>query len=181
MEPGVPAFGARPHTANQSIGAYGSGARGSGSGVGTRDADLSGASGSGLNGGDVGDSTQFVAPAYSQYLGQSVGSGGCVALVQVAASLVGLTSDWTRGTRVEVDTNLAAGTITATFDANGEYVNDTDGGCHAAIYLGQTLRGIQALDQWAGSPAAYRTIRWSNVTGYAANTGGAFHVVAHAR
>lgn len=139
----------------------------------------------GTDGGDGassggGDGSSYVAASYSQYVGQSVGSGECVALVQAADPAVGLTRTWVQGQQVQGATDLQPGTIIATFDSSGRYANATDGSSHAAIYLGQNDQGIQVLDQWAGSPAAIRTIRWSNPNGTAANTGSAFYVVSHA-
>ena len=68
-------------------------------------------------------------------------------------------------------------TAGTTFDASGRYANATDGTSHAAIYLGRDERGIQVLDQWAGSPAAVRTIPWSNPGGTTVNTGATYRVV----
>lgn len=118
-----------------------------------------------------------VAQGWDAFAGQSVGSGQCVALVQAADPAVGLTRTWAQGQQVQGNTLLVSGTIIATFNGQGQYANAMDGSSHAAIYLGQNAQGIQVLDQWAGSPAAYRMIRWSSVT--AANTGSAFYVVNH--
>ena len=125
--------------------------------------------------------TGSVATNYSQYLNQSVGTGQCVALVQVADSSVGLTATWTQGSAVQGNTSLQPGTVIATFGANGTYTNSTDGSSHAAIYLGQNAQGIQVEDQWLGHPASIRTIAWNSTTSsYAANNGSAFYVVSHA-
>ena len=80
-------------------------------------------------------------------------------------------------TAVRGNTGLQPGTAIATFDGSARYANATDGSSHAAIYLGQNERGIQVMDQWAGSTAAVRTITSTNPGGKAANTGSAFHVV----
>jgi len=122
----------------------------------------------------------FVASGYTQYLGQSVGSGQCVALVQASDPSVGLTATWTQGAAVQGNTSLQPGTAIATFNANGQYANATDGSSHAAIYLGQNAQGIQVEDQWSNQPASIRTIPWNNPTGTAANTGSSFYVVSHA-
>ena len=119
-----------------------------------------------------------VSSGYSQFLGQSVGSGQCVALVQAADSNVGLTRTWTQGQQVMGNTSLQPGTAIATFDGSGHYANATDGSSHAAVYLGQNDKGIQVEDQWLGQPAHTRTIPWSNTTG-ASNTGSAFYVISH--
>lgn len=119
----------------------------------------------------------LVAADYAQYLGRSAGSGQCVALVQAASPGLGHTRNWTCGEPVRGNTDLRPGTAIATFNAADRYANATDGSSHAAIYLGQNERGIQVMDQWAGSTAAVRTIPWTNPSGVPANTGTAFHVV----
>lgn len=119
---------------------------------------------------------QFVGTDYARYIGRSTGSGQCVALVQAASPSIGPTRTWTCGAAVQGNTGLQPGTAIATFDSSARYANATDGSSHAAIYLGQNERGIQVVDQWAGSVAAVRTIPWSNPSRKAANTGSAFHV-----
>ena len=113
----------------------------------------------------------------SSYIGQSVGTGQCVALVKAANPALGSTSGWAAGATVQGNTTLAPGTPIATFDGANRYANATDGSSHAAIYLGQDQRGMLVMDQWAGSNAAIRTIPWSNPGSVAANTGSAFRVV----
>ena len=125
----------------------------------------------------AGSGSASIAAAYSHYLGRRVGSGQCVALVYATTPGIGSTRCWSCGEPVQGNTRLQPGTVIATFDRCGRYANATDGSSHAAIYLGQNEHGIQVLDQWAGSPAAVRTIRWSNPGGTAANTGTAFRVV----
>ena len=122
----------------------------------------------------------FAAADFAHYLGRSTGSGQCVALVQAASPGVGPTRTWTCGPPVRGNTGLRPGTAIATFNGADRYANATDGSSHAAIYLGQDERGIQVMDQWAGSAAAVRTIPWSNPGGVAANTGTAFRVVRSA-
>ena len=119
----------------------------------------------------------FIAADYAQYIGRSVGSGQCVALVQAANPGIGPTRSWQCGVPVQGNTELRPGTIIATFDSSDRYANALDGSSHAAIYLGQNERGIQVMDQWAGNTAAARTIPWTNPSGIPANTGTAFHVV----
>ena len=119
----------------------------------------------------------FIAADYAQYVGRSVGSGQCVALVQATNPSIGPTRNWQCGAPVQGNTDLRPGTIIATFDSSNRYANAMDGSSHAAIYLGQNERGIQVMDQWAGNTAAARTIPWTNPGGVAANTGTAFHVV----
>ena len=119
----------------------------------------------------------LMAAELSQYLGRSAGSGQCVALVQSANPGIGPTRTWRCGAPVQGNMELRPGTAIATFNSADRYANAMDGSSHAAIYLGQNERGIQVMDQWAGSAAAVRTIPWSNPSGVAANTGTAFHVV----
>ena len=125
----------------------------------------------------LGTAGSFVAADFAQYLGRSAGSGQCVALVQAASPGIGPTRTWRCGPAVRGNTDLRPGTAIATFNSTDRYANATDGSSHAAIYLGQNERGIQVMDQWAGSAAAVRTIPWTNPSGMAANTGTAFHVV----
>ena len=119
-----------------------------------------------------------VASGYDQYLGQTVGTGQCVALLQAADPGIGSTSSWVQGSQVMGNSALQPGTPIATFDGSGQYANATDGSSHAAIYLGQNAQGIQVEDQWLGHPASTRTIPWNSTTG-AANTGSQFYVVSH--
>ena len=117
------------------------------------------------------------AAAYGRYIGHPVGSGQCVALVHTLSPGIGRTAGWAPGARVKGNLSLQPGTAIATFDKSGRYANATDGSSHAAIYLGQNEQGVQVLDQWAGNPAAVRTIAWTNPNGAAANTGSALRVV----
>lgn len=127
-----------------------------------------------------GDAVGSAASSWTQYAGQAVGSGQCVALVQAADANVGLTRTWAQGAQVQGDTELRPGTAIATFDSTGRYANAMDGSSHAAIYLGQNAQGIQVMDQWSNHAASYRTISWNNPGATAANTGSAFYVVSHA-
>ena len=141
-------------------------------------ASSSAAGGGGILASATSDGTASVSTNASQYLGQDVGTGQCVALVQAADPNVGLTKTWTQGDAVQGNTSIQPGTAIATFDGSGHYANATDGSSHAAIYLGQNAQGIQVEDQWLGQPAHTRTIAWNSTNG-AANTGTAFHVVSH--
>lgn len=125
----------------------------------------------------LGTAGGFMAADFAQYLGRSTGSGQCVALVRAANPGIGPTRNWKCGPPVRGNADLRPGTAIATFNGADRYANATDGSSHAAIYLGQNERGIQVMDQWAGSEAAVRTIPWRNPSGVAANTGTAFHVV----
>src|SRR5271157_1796637 len=190
-EPGVPLITVSPGTPNPFPG----GTDPSGPGGAGAAADNTGDAGGGSvtasinngtagNGGAAGGSAatgsgSFVAASYSQYLGQSVGSGQCAVLVETADPSVGLTSTWVQGAAVQGNTSLAPGTIIATFGPDGTYTGLQDGSAHAAIYLGQNGQGIQVEDQWAGQPVHLRTIPWTSVSGVAANTGTDFYVVSH--
>lgn len=116
-----------------------------------------------------------IASGYADFAGQSVGSGQCVALAQ-ATSNVGQTSTWVPGAQVQGNTNIAAGTVIATFGSDGSYTN-TVGESHTAIYLGQNDQGIQVMDQWADSVAHYRTIAWTTDNHY--ESGSQFYIVSH--
>jgi hypothetical protein len=118
-----------------------------------------------------------LAGGYGNYIGRSTGTGQCVALVRATNPAIGSTSCWVRGAPAQGNGGLRPGTAIATFAPSGRYANATDGSSHTAVYLGQTAHGIQVLDQWAGRPAAVRTIPWRNPGAVAANTGSAFHVV----
>lgn len=91
----------------------------------------------------------YIAATPRAYIGQSVGSGQCVAFTQKAANMP-RTAAWRRGALVKGNTSITPGTAIATFDVDGRYGNHTDGRSHAAIYLGQDENGIKVLDQWMG-------------------------------
>lgn len=167
LETGVPAFTTPPGGQNPAAGVPTPT-----SGGGTNDG--SGFAGTGSPG------SGFVANSFSQYLGQAVGSGQCVALVQAANPSVGLTATWRPGESVQGNTSLQPGTIIATFGPNGNYTNSLDGSAHAAIYLGQNSQGIQVQDQWAGQVDHVRTISWREDSSVpAVNNGSKFYVVSH--
>jgi hypothetical protein len=142
--------------------------------------DTGGGNGGGGNGGggyngNGGVGAGSIATDYSQYNGQSVGSGQCVALAQ-ATSDVGLTATWVPGERIQGATDIPVGTVIATFGEDGTYTN-TPGQSHTAIYLGQDDRGIQVMDQWVGQPAHVRWINWTTDNSY--ESGSKFYVVSH--
>lgn len=130
----------------------------------------------------------YIAATPRAYIGQSVGSGQCVALTQKAANMP-RTAAWRRDVVVKGNTSISPGTIIATFDTDGRYGNHTDGRSHAAIYLGQDANGIQVLDQWMGHstdmrgekiitphPVSQRTIRFTPQP-RPENVGGNYYVV----
>ena len=118
-----------------------------------------------------------LAGGYQRYVGQSAGSGQCVALVEAVDPAIGPTRDWKEVQLVQGNASLAPGTVIATFNTAGRHANATDGSSHAAIYLGQDKGGMQVLDQWAGKPAAVRTIPWVSPGAAPADSGGAYHVM----
>ncbi len=152
----------------------GTGTVGGGNGGGSNN---SGGANSGTGGyaGNGGSGPGTVASGYTSYLGQSVGTGQCVALAQ-ATSNVGLTATWVPGEQVQGATDIPVGTVIATFGDNGTYTN-TPGQSHTAIYLGQDANGIFVEDQWANQVAATRHINWTTSNSY--EGGSQFYVVSH--
>ena len=171
-EPGLPAFSFPQGGLSDTGGVAGAVTidGGSGSGSGSDSASLGSYSGTGS--GVVG---AIVASGYADMLGQSVGTGQCVALAQ-ATSDVGYTSTWSPGAQVEGDTDIAVGTVIATFGSDGTYTN-TYGQSHTAIYLGQSDQGIYVEDQWLGHAASTRVIPWTTDNSY--ESGSKFYVVTH--
>ncbi len=173
-EPGLPAFSFPQGGLSDTGSVVGAvpigGGSGSGSGSGSDSASLGSYSGTGS-----GVAGAIIATGYADMLGQSVGTGQCVALAQ-ATSDVGYTSTWSPGAQVEGDTDIAVGTVIATFGSDGSYTN-TYGQSHTAIYLGQDSSGIFVEDQWLGQPAQTRHINWTTTNSY--ESGGQFYVVTH--
>jgi hypothetical protein len=112
---------------------------------------------------------------YDHLLGSVIGNGHCVALVRECAPLPP-TRAWRRGDPVR-NSNCAAGTVIATFDADGTYGNHVDGRSHAAILLRENTDGLLVIDQWLGQPVHQRVIRYRNGSGDAVNDGDRYHVV----
>src|SRR5271165_5574602 len=158
-EPGLPAFSFPQGGLSDTGGVAGAVTIGSGSGSG---------SGSGVAG-------AIVTTGYADLLGQSVGTGECVALAQ-ATSDVGYTSTWSPGAQVQGETDIAVGTVIATFGSDGTYTN-TYGQSHTAIYLGQSDQGIYVEDRWLGQAAGTRWIPWTTSNSY--ESGSKFYVVTH--
>ncbi len=157
-EPGLPAFSFPQGGLSDTGGVEGAVTTG-GSGSGTDSASLGSYSGAG-----AGVAGAIVASGYADMLGESVGTGQCVALAQ-ATSDVGYTSTWSPGAQVEGDTDIAVGTVIATFGSDGSYTN-TYGQSHTAIYLGQDSSGIYVEDQWLGHAASTRVIPWTTDNSY---------------
>ncbi len=160
-EPGLPAFSFPQGGLSDTGGVAGSVPTGGGSGSGSGSDLASLGSYSGAGSGVAG---AIVATGYADMLGQSVGTGQCVALAQ-ATSDVGYTSTWSPGVQVEGDTDIAVGTVIATFGSDGTYTN-TYGQSHTAIYLGQGDQGIFVEDQWLGQAAGTRWIPWTTSNSY---------------
>jgi hypothetical protein len=163
-ETGAPSF-SFPTGSDSTQGGTGGGTTGGTGGTGA---------GGGYNGGG-GNGTGTLASDYSGLVGQSVGSGECVALVQ-ATSNVGLTATWSPGQQVQGNTDIPVGSVIATFGSDGTYTN-TYGQSHAAIYLGQDATGIMVEDQWLNQPAVVRHINWTTTNTY--ESGSQFYVVSH--
>jgi len=163
-ETGAPSF-SFPTGSDSTQGGTGGGATGGTGGSG---------GGGGYNGGG-GNGTGTLATNYSGLVGQSVGSGECVALVQ-ATSNVGLTATWSPGQQVQGNSDIPEGTVIATFGTDGTYTN-TYGQSHAAIYLSQDSTGIWVQDQWLGQPDHVRHIDWTTSNAY--ESGSQFYVVSH--
>ena len=101
----------------------------------------------------------YIARNPQGYDRKAVGTGQCVAFVQ-AASGAPNTSVWKKGKLVKGEQAIAAGTVIATFSADGKYTNSLDGTSHAAVYVKQDGNGILVWDQWAGQPVHQRWIRF---------------------
>ena len=158
-EPGLPAFSFPQGGLSDTGGVAGAVTIGGGSGSGSGSGSASLGSYSGTGSGVAG---AIVATGYADLLGQNVGTGQCVALAQ-ATSDVGYTSTWSPGAQVQGDTDIAVGTVIATFGSDGTYTN-TYGQSHTAIYLGQDSNGIYVEDQWLGQAAQVRQIAWTTET-----------------
>ena len=171
-EPGLPAFtfpqGGLSDTGSVAGAVTIDGGSGSGSGSGSASLGSYSGTGSGVAG-------AIVATGYADLLGQNVGTGQCVALAQ-ATSDVGYTSTWSPGAQVQGDTDIAVGTVIATFGSDGTYTN-TYGQSHTAIYLGQDNSGIYVEDQWLDQVAHTRLIPWTTDNSY--ESGSKFFVVTH--
>jgi hypothetical protein len=123
--------------------------------------------------------TASVSDIQQNYLGKAIGSGQCVAFVELAAKAPN-TAQWKQGRIVNGDMTVPQGTAIATFDPSGIYGNHTDGRSHAAIYVSQVAgQGLLVYDQWLGQPVHQRTIHFrdSSYTGSAVNDGNQFYVI----
>lgn len=109
------------------------------------------------------------------YVGQTVGTGQCVAFVKKAAGAPGTTS-WRKGTKVKGNTTLTKGIAIATFDAAGRYPNKATGN-HAACFDSQDAGGIWVYDQWSGVVVQRRYIPFRGVAGSASRDGDAYFVI----
>ncbi len=123
--------------------------------------------------------TASVGDIQQKYLGQAIGSGQCVAFVELAAKTPN-TAAWKRGRLVAGDMTIPEGTAIATFDPAGTYGNHTDGRSHGAIYVSQIAgQGLDVYDQWLGQPVHQRIVHFrdSSYTGHAVNDGNQFYVI----
>jgi hypothetical protein len=123
--------------------------------------------------------TASVSDIQQNYLGKAIGTGQCVAFLQLAAKAPN-TAQWKRGRIVKGDMTVPPGTAIATFDPSGNYGNHTDGRSHGAIYVSLVAgQGLLVYDQWLGQPVHQRTIHFrdSSYTGSAVNDGNQFYVI----
>lgn len=79
-----------------------------------------------------------------------VGTGECAVLPQWFNSAIPHTCHWKRGGPVKGRV-LIPGTVIATFNSNGDYVNRH--GFHTALYVGQDAQGIKVIEQFSSLPA----------------------------
>jgi hypothetical protein len=105
-----------------------------------------------------GNEMSYVAQNPEEYDGKVVGTGQCVAFVQVASGAPH-SSLWKQGKLVKAEAALAPGTAIATFSA-GAYTDSLDGTSHAAVFVRQDIDGILVWDQWTGQPVHQRWIRF---------------------
>ena len=110
-----------------------------------------------------------------------VGTGQCVALVQIAADAP-LTKYWKPGDNVQ-QRPPEKGTAIATFQ-DGRYLNDTHGLSHAALFLEMAEDGFLVIDQWNNArdhhPPQKRKILFVHPPGPTdtpANRGSAFSII----
>jgi hypothetical protein len=95
----------------------------------------------------------FVDASYAS-ITSSVGNGFCVPLVQLNTS-VGQTATWRAGTAMTARPEIAAGTVIATFNAEGQYESKSRGN-HAAFFVEyktqNDVEGIIIYDQYREWP-----------------------------
>ena len=95
----------------------------------------------------------FVDPNYARIV-DSVGNGFCVPLVQFTTS-VGNTGTWKAGTAMKTKPDIPAGTVIATFNADGIYESKARGN-HAAFFVEYKsqngIDGIVIYDQYREWP-----------------------------
>lgn len=110
--------------------------------------------------------TPFVLIDYAKYIGSSIkGDGACVALPQTLVAGIGQVSTWRQGEAVVGNKTILPGTVIATFETNGRYMNRKHQN-HAAIYIaevsagvnGETQTGIKVLEQWTDHPPQTRVL-----------------------
>lgn len=116
-----------------------------------------------------------LAHSHERHLDRVVGSGHCIALVRECSGLPP-TAQWRRGARARGGDH-PPGTVIATFDEDGCYGNHLDGRSHAAILLGESVRGLLVADQWVGQPTHLRVVQFRDGAGDAVNDGDSFFLV----
>ncbi|HTI78909.1 MAG TPA: BPSL0067 family protein [Acetobacteraceae bacterium] len=118
----------------------------------------------------------FVTSESRRYIGMVIGTGQCMALVQLTNPGMPVSSKLRAGAPVR-DFALPRGTVIGTFNAEGRYANATDGSSHVAIFLEQVEGGLAVVDQWTGQPVHERVIRFKAGAGPACDDGDRFCVV----
>jgi hypothetical protein len=83
----------------------------------------------------------------NMWVGEAPYYGQCVSYVKFVTPHLPQASMWSKGLPVKNNDNIHRGTVIATFDCHGRYSG------HAAIYEGQTVAGINVVDQWITPPA----------------------------
>ncbi len=114
---------------------------------------------------------------FEKFLGQSVGSGQCPAIVQLYGGLP-LVRHWRAGPKVRGNTMIPYGTAIATF-VDGKYPNWAHGN-HTAIYLEQDDKwGVHVFEQFSGHVAQKRWLPYLDEKGEKnrSNNGAAFSVI----
>ncbi len=72
--------------------------------------------------------------------------GQCVSYVKQVVPNMAATSAWIKGAAAKNNPIIKAGTVIATFNADGKYYG------HAAIYESQDAGGLNVVDQWITPP-----------------------------
>jgi hypothetical protein len=119
---------------------------------------------------------QWIAADTHKGLGDVVGSGHCMALVQVHHGMPH-SSALRRGERVRDMVDPPRGLVIATFNDAGRYPNAMDGSSHICIFLEKRPEGLRVVDQYIPKPVGERTIRYKAGLGKPVDDGDAYFAV----